>query len=221
MWVRPPADASTVWRCLHWLGTAVKPLVLRLEIEGRDHVPATGGGLLACNHTLGADFLLLGYASPRQLYYMAKAEAFLIHPAIARLMLAAGVFPINRGKHDTAALETAIRLVKGGKLVGMFPEGTRSRDGGLLPGKSGAARIALAAQAPVIPAAVINANAVMEGLTRFGPRPAACVRFGTPLTGHGNPADSEAAQRFTEEIMLGIASLLPPGLRGAYAGRDL
>lgn len=216
MWVRPPADASNVWRGLHWFGTGFKRFVIRLEIEGRENVPATGGGVLACNHTLGADFLLLGYASPRQVYYMAKAEAFRIHPALSRLMLGAGVFPVERGKHDMAALETAVRLVQGGKVVGMFPEGTRSRNGLLQTGKTGAARIAMAAGAPVIPAAVLNAQGFMEGFTRLGPRPVAAVRFGTPLVGYGDAEDTETVAQFTETIMLGIAALLPFEQRGVY-----
>ncbi|MBX3013371.1 MAG: 1-acyl-sn-glycerol-3-phosphate acyltransferase [Caldilineaceae bacterium] len=209
-----PQDASRLWRFLYRLITFCKPLFCRLRIEGQEHVPATGGCIIACNHSMGPDYLVLGYASPRQIYYMAKIELFQVHPWFSRLIEAAGAFPIDRGRNDTAALQAAEGVLGRGKVLGMFPEGTRSRTGELRRGKTGAARIAFAAQVPVVPAVVIDPAKI---LTHFGRRPEIIVRFGPPLYPTGDPTQKSAIQAYTRQIMHGIAQLLPPERRGHYA----
>lgn len=207
-----------IWRVLWVLVHLVRPLICRVRIEGTAHVPAEGGGVVACNHTLGVDWILLGYASPRELYYMAKAEAFQISRFTSWMMRQGGVFPVHRGKNDVAALYNAIDLARAGKLIGMFPEGTRSRTGALRRAKTGAARIAIEANVPVIPAAVINGPALLTSWKRLR-RPLITVRFGPPLQRSlrvGEDA-SVAAREFTGVIMSGIAALLPPELRGEYS----
>lgn len=207
-----------IWRVLWVLVHLVRPLVCRVRIEGTAHVPAEGGGVVACNHTLGVDWILLGYASPRELYYMAKAEAFQISRFTTWMMRTGGVFPVHRGKNDVAALANAIDLARAGKLIGMFPEGTRSRNGALRRAKTGAARIAMEAHVPVIPAAVVNGPALLTSWKRLR-RPLITVRFGPPLqrTLRAGEDASHAARDFTDAIMAGIAALLPPELRGEYA----
>jgi 1-acyl-sn-glycerol-3-phosphate acyltransferase len=203
-----------LWVLIHWL----RPLICRIRIEGTEHVPAHGGGVVACNHTLGVDWIALGYASPRELYYMAKAEAFQINRVITWILQQGGVFPVRRGANDVAALQYAINLVRGGHLIGMFPEGTRSQTGALRRAKAGAARIALEAVVPVIPAAVINGPALMTSWKRLR-RPLITIRFGPPLHRLLPPGEdlNQAAREFTDIIMRAIAALLPPELRGEYA----
>lgn len=207
-----------IWRILWFVVHPIRVLLCRMQIEGIEHVPERGGGVVACNHTLGLDWLALAYSSPRELYYMAKVEAFQIHPLISWLIRAGGVFPVRRGKSDIAALQTAITLAREGKLIGMFPEGTRSLTGALRRAKSGAARIAIEAGVPIIPAAVINAPALLTSWKRLQ-RPLITVRFGPPLHPPEDPGPDLvlAARQFTEKIMLAIAALLPPELRGVYA----
>jgi 1-acyl-sn-glycerol-3-phosphate acyltransferase len=161
--------------------------------------------------------VVLGYSSPRQIYYMAKAEIFAIHPLLAKLVTGAGAFPVQRGKGDTQAIEQAVAIVKAGKIVGMFPEGTRSRGGGLRRAKSGAARIALGAGAPIVPVAVINGDTILSDFFKLQRRPRVTVRFGPPLTPAGSAGDQQDTQRLTTAIMLAIAELLPPEQRGYYA----
>lgn len=207
--MRLPTNASRFWRLLYIIITLLKPLFCRLTVEGCEHVPAEGGCIVASTHTRGPDYVILGYASPRQIYYMAKAEIFQIHRWLSKFLWSIGTFPVQRGRSDIGAIQAAERLVNAGHALGMFPEGTRSLDGCLSKGKTGVARIAVQTGAPVVPAAVINASAFFGELGR---RPRIIVRFGPPI--YLDPQKSSKAN--TDTIMYGIAALLPPEQRGFY-----
>jgi len=159
---------------------------------------------------------VLGYAAPRQVFYMAKTEIFGWHPLLTKFIASAGVFPVRRGLNDTSALDIAIRLIQAGHVVGMFPEGTRSPTSVLQRGKSGAARIAMQTQAPIVPVAVLNSEHMLHGLGRRLHRPKVVVRFGKPLCITGDLGDVTLVRQHTEKIMLAIAALLPQDLRGEY-----
>jgi 1-acyl-sn-glycerol-3-phosphate acyltransferase len=217
--MRFPKEGTWGWKVLYIVAIIIKPFFLRLTIEGEEHVPAAGGCVLACNHTRGPDYVILGYASPRQVFYMAKAEIFAFHPLLDKLVTTAGAFPVHRGRGDTHAVEQAVRMVQEGHIVGMFPEGTRSKTGALQRGKLGVARIAIGAEAPIIPVVVINSEPVLHDVLKFQRRPLVTVRFGPPIlppTGVGTPAE---VQQLTTDMMLALADLLPPERRGYYADR--
>jgi 1-acyl-sn-glycerol-3-phosphate acyltransferase len=207
--VWPPHDGGFVYNCVHIFATTVKPLFCRLRVEGQHHMPRTGGCVLTCNHTMGPDFLAVGYAAPRQIYFMAKQELFDIHPALTWLFNHAGVFPIRRGETDWAAVEHALRLVAAGHVLGMFPEGTRSRTGRLQRGRSGAARVAIQAQAPVVPAYVAGAGPIFRRSNYLSlyARTQVTVRFGLPLYPPSDRQDTRALRNFTREIMQAISAL--------------
>jgi 1-acyl-sn-glycerol-3-phosphate acyltransferase len=192
-------------------------LFARFRSEGRELVPLYGGCIITCNHIMGPDFIVIGYASPRQIMFMAKSELFEVNPALNWLFTTCGTFPIRRGETDLEAVEHAIQLVKDGNVLGMFPEGTRSRTGKLQRGRSGAARIAIQAQAPVVPAVVIHAETIFHPSNWFSlkPRTAVTVRFGPPLPPPADPNDSRALRIYTRQIMNAMADLLPPDLQGA------
>lgn len=219
--MRWPRYRRWAWWLLWPLIALLRPLICRLKVEGVEHIPAKGGAVIACNHTTGPDYLLLALASPRELHFMAKAEIFNWNPVLTFLLRAAGVFPVRRGQGDQSAVGNAALIARQGNLVAMFPEGTRSRTGQLMRGKTGAARIALAAGVPIIPAAVINAPAIFK--RRGLRRPLVTVRFGEPVCW---PATSDgpdvygAAGDYTDEIMQRIAHLLPSSLRGVYGNGD-
>lgn len=172
-------------------------------------MPLQGGCVLSCNHTMGPDFLVVGYASRRQVYFMAKQELFEINRALTWLFNTTGVFPIRRGETDLVAVGHAIDLVKSGHVLGMFPEGTRSRSGKLQRGRSGVARIAIQAQAPVVPAYVANAGPIFQRSNYWSakPRAAVTVRFGPPLPPPVDTNDSRALRTFTRQIMQAISGL--------------
>src|ERR687888_2327570 len=132
--------------------------IYRLEATGLERIPRDGGFVLAANHTSSFDPWPLGLPlwPERQLYFMAKVELF--NPILGPLLRGAGAFPVRRGERDVQAIETAVRLCKEGRIVAMFPEGTR-REKGLRKKfehrpRTGSARIALAAGVPLVPAAI-------------------------------------------------------------------
>lgn len=215
--IRWPREGTWIWKCWYVVAILIKPFFLRLTIEGEEHIPVAGGCVIACNHTIGADYVILGYASPRQVFYMAKAEIFEFHPLVAAIVSGLGAFPVRRGKGDSDAIVQAVRMVDAGHVVGMFPEGTRSRDGSLQRGKTGAARIALTAQCLVVPAVVINSEPVLRDFLKFRRRPEVIMRFGAPFTLEGDAADPQRVQQATTEMMLALAALLPAERRGYYA----
>jgi len=119
----------------------------RWEVRGGEHVPAEGGVLLIANHTSYADPPIVGTASPRPVNFMAKAELFRI-PLLGWLIRRTHAFPVRRGTTDREALRRAIRLLRSGRVLLVFPEGTRSPDGRLMEAEQGAAFIALTACCP-------------------------------------------------------------------------
>ena len=212
---QPPHGAYWLYYTIHGFTTVVKPLFVRLHVEGHEHFPATGGYVLTANHTAGPDFIPLGYAVPRQIYFMAKSELLAINPFLTKFLLVNGVFPIRRGEADMEAIQYAIDLVRSGHVLGMFPEGTRSRTGKLQRGRSGAARIAILAQAPVVPIVVLNATHIFKtsNWLTLKPRAEVTVRIGKPLPPPVDPNDSRALRIYTRQIMQAMTDLLPEELR--------
>jgi len=177
----------------------------RLRAHGREHLPQ-GGFVLAANHTSNFDPWPLGLPllPRRQLRFMAKVELF--NPVLAPILRAGGVFPVRRGEGDLEAIERAVELVRDGEIVVMFPEGTRRKKG--LRKKhqarphTGAARIALAAEAPLVPAAVKGT----ERITRLEPLR---VAYGEPIAlGDLRGVEiGQAAREATRRLMAAIAEL--------------
>lgn len=149
----------------------------RLRARGLERVPE-GGFVLAANHTSNFDPWPLGipFLPRRQLRFMAKAELF--NPVLTPILRGGGAFKVRRGEGDVEAMRTAAELVRAGEIVVMFPEGTRQRKGlrkrhAARP-HTGAARIALAAGVPLVPAAIVGT----DRLLRLGPLR---VAYGPPL----------------------------------------
>jgi 1-acyl-sn-glycerol-3-phosphate acyltransferase len=162
-------------------------LLGRPKVEGLEHVPNSGSAILASNHLAVADSFYLPLVVRRRITFLAKAEYFTgtgLKGWFTRwFYTVAGQVPIDRSDADAAqsALDTAERLLQQGKLLGMYPEGTRSPDGRLYKGKTGLARLALQTGVPVIPVAMIGTNVVNppgSKMWRFG---RITVRFGKPM----------------------------------------
>jgi 1-acyl-sn-glycerol-3-phosphate acyltransferase len=162
-------------------------LIGRPNVEGLEHVPQSGPAILASNHLAVIDSFYLPLVVRRRITFLAKAEYFTgrgLKGWFKRwFFTAVGQVPIDRTDADSAqaALKTAERLLSRGKLLGMYPEGTRSPDGRLYKGKTGLARLALETGVPVIPVAMIGTNEVNplgKKMLRFG---RVTVRFGKPM----------------------------------------
>jgi 1-acyl-sn-glycerol-3-phosphate acyltransferase len=162
-------------------------LLGRPKVEGLEYVPDSGPVILASNHLAVADSFYLPLVVRRRITFLAKSEYFTgtgIKGWFQRwFYTAAGQVPIDRTDADSAlaALNTAQRILSEGKLLGMYPEGTRSPDGRLYKGKTGLARVALETGVPVIPVAMIGTDVVNppgSKMWRFG---RVTVKFGKPM----------------------------------------
>lgn len=181
-------------------------LLFRLRSSGVENLPSSGGFVLACNHLSALDPWTIGFPlwPKHRLRWMAKAELF--KPVLGFLLLRGGAFPVRRGMGDSTAIRTAIEVVKGGDVLVMFPEGTR-RVGGRRKKfqprpHTGAARIAIAAKAPLVPAAIAGSDRAL----RLGPLR---VAYGkpVPLDDVRGLGSARAAEIGTERLMAGIAEL--------------
>jgi 1-acyl-sn-glycerol-3-phosphate acyltransferase len=178
----------------------------RPKVEGLEYVPHSGPAILASNHLAVADSFYLCLVVRRRITFLAKSEYFtgtgLKGWFSSRFFGATGQVPIDRSDADSAqaALNTAERLLSQGKLLGMYPEGTRSPDGRLYKGKTGLARLALQTGVPVIPVAMIGTNVVNppgSKMWRFG---RVTVRFGKPMD--FSRFDGLAGSRFIERAVI-------------------
>lgn len=127
---------------------------LPVKVEGLENVPAEGKVLILPNHTGILDMFMVGYRLPRLVHWMAKAELF-NNKILASIITYLGAYPVNRGAHDTAAARKTLELLEEGKMVGIFPQGTRARKGKPLPrAKSGAVKFAVETDTLVVPVAI-------------------------------------------------------------------
>ncbi len=167
-----------------WLNTVARLLasICRLEVEGRENVPDAGGALIASNHRSYLDPPIVAYAvRKRPVFFMAKEELFRT-PVLSFLIKHWGnAFPVKRGRLDVRALKVALSIVKRGKLLCIFPEGTRAPKGKFLKPKWGAGMIALKAGVPVIPCLIEGSEDVLPKGSRFLKPANVRVRFGAPF----------------------------------------
>jgi 1-acyl-sn-glycerol-3-phosphate acyltransferase len=190
--------AALSWPVLRWL--------YRLRAEGKENLPTEGGYVLAANHISNLDPWPLGLPLwPKNfLRFMAKSELYWW--PLNHLITAGGGFPVRRGERDLEAINTAVDLVRDGYVVAMFPHGTRQRKGLVKryqpKAHTGAARIALEAGAPLVPAAIAGT----DRLSRLEPLR---VRYGEPipLDDLKDEDSSVAAQEATDRLMAEIERL--------------
>jgi 1-acyl-sn-glycerol-3-phosphate acyltransferase len=203
-------------------------LVFRPTEEGADYVPADGPAILASNHLSYADWLFMPLTLSRRVTFVAKAEYFTT-PGVKGwfqkfFFAGSGQVPIDRSGAGAAegALLAAERILAGGGLFGIFPEGTRSHDGKLYRGKTGVARLALQTGASVIPVAVVGTDVVAPPGKKFGSITRPAVRFGKPLDFsryEGMEGDRYILRSVTDEIMYEIMKLSGQEYVDMYATR--
>jgi len=183
----------------------------RLHVKGREKVPREGPVLLAVNHFSWADPVLVSAAIERPAYYLAKERLF-ANAAARWFFTSMGQIPVNRqagGNED--AVQAAVDLLARGVVVGVFPEGTRSRYGELKRGKTGVARIAARSGAPVVPIALTSAEfwPKHKAMPAWGER--VYLNVGDPMRLDLKPGDAEDRQRMrdaTDDVMERVKALL-------------
>lgn len=174
-----------------------------LKVIGEENIPKEGGVIIASNHISNFDPPMLGAAMNRHLCAMAKEELFKI-PVFSFAIRKLHAFPVRRGAADRAAISAALKLLKAGHAVLLFPEGTRSKDGKLGEGKHGVAMLATKAAVPIIPAAIIGTNKIGKPNSIL---PHVQIKFGKPIYTEGQ-GNKESLIKITDEVMQTLASML-------------
>ena len=166
----------------------------RLKVYEKEKLPDTGGYVIACTHTGWVDILRLGHSIlPLQIHYMAKIELFQNRP-LKWLMEKLNAFPVNRENPGPSAIKTPRKLIKEGKIVGIFPSGTRTSEDA--PLKRGAVTIIGNSQAPIVPAAYVGPNNFKD-LIKFQRRR---IIFGDPIYAREDKPRREAADIMMDEL---------------------
>ncbi|WP_110182668.1 lysophospholipid acyltransferase family protein [Nocardioides solisilvae] len=212
---------------LHRLVPPVARAVWRPEVVGLEHVPATGPVILASNHLSFADSMVIPVVVPRKVVFLAKAEYFEgsgLRGALGRAWFEGlGMLPVDRDDSRAAldSLDLALSVLERGEAFGIYPEGTRSRDGRLYRGRTGVAHLALTAGAPVVPVGLRGTERLQPVGSRLPRLAKVSVRFGEPLRfehREGVPP-GRARREATDRIMAAIAGLSGQEPAGVYNDR--
>ncbi|MBP2331116.1 1-acyl-sn-glycerol-3-phosphate acyltransferase [Kibdelosporangium banguiense] len=204
-------------------------LFFRPEAEGLENIPKTGGAILASNHLAVSDSFFMPLVIPRRrVTFPAKLEYFTekgIKGAFKKwFMTGMGQIPMDRtgGSAAQAALDTGIRLLREGNLLGIYPEGTRSPDGRLYKGKTGMARIALEAGVPIIPVAMFGTDIANPIGSKMWKPTKIRVKFGEPLDFsryEGLSGDRFVERSITDEVMYALMELSGQEYVDMYAAK--
>lgn len=170
----------------------------RVEAIGVENIPKEGGVLLCCNHINNFDPIILGIMAPRPVHYMAKEELFQV-PVLGGIVRKCNAFPVKRGMSDREALRKGLNVLKDGNVLGLFPEGTRSKTGELGKGLAGAGFFALKTDAYVVPCAIIGPYKSLRKLK---------VVYGQPIAMEEARKTKASAEQVTELIMSEIHKLI-------------
>ena len=212
-WFYFPGAVMTGW--LKWLLGGGR-------VSGLEHVPPTGPYILVSNHTSNLDPPFIGSAiglhTRRPIHFMAKQETSR-WPLVGWLARGSGVFFVRRGEGDRGAQRIAMAHLAAGRPIGIFPEGTRARDGILREPKAGVALLAIRSGAPLLPVAVSGSGGIFPGRSRWPHRTRVDITIGDQFRLPHRPEghlDREELAEETERIMREIAALLPKWQRGRW-----
>ncbi|WP_415817611.1 lysophospholipid acyltransferase family protein [Mesobacillus thioparans] len=188
----------TVYSFARSLVNAVLKPVYRIEVIGKENIPANGGVLLCSNHIDNLDPPVVGITAPRPVHFMAKEELFSV-PVLGKIVPHLNAFPVKRGMSDREALRKGLGILKDGKVLGLFPEGTRSKTGEMGKGLAGAGFFALRSEAQVIPCAIIGPYKAFKKLK---------VVYGKPIDMGSIKEKKLNAEQTTDFIMGEIQKLI-------------
>jgi 1-acyl-sn-glycerol-3-phosphate acyltransferase len=222
------ARVAVYWLMKHVFIGPLLRLFFRPEVEGEENVPATGGALLASNHLAVADSFFLPLMLKRRVTFPAKLEYF-TQPGIKGrfkkwFFTGMGQIPIDRsgGAAAQAALDTGIRLLREGHLLGIYPEGTRSPDGRLYKGKTGLARMVLESGVKVIPVAMFDTDKANPIGSKMWRPHKIRIRIGKPMDFsryEGLAGDRFVERSITDEIMYALMELSGQEYVDMYAAK--
>jgi 1-acyl-sn-glycerol-3-phosphate acyltransferase len=196
----------------------------RFELEGFDRLPTEGPAILCANHVSFLDSAFLMVHVPRNISFVGKAE-YMDSWKTKFLFPLMGMIPIDRGGGDKsqAALDTAEDVLQRGELFGIFPEGTRSRDGVLHKGRTGAARLALKVSCPIFPVGIVGTREIQPPDAKLPKLRRNCtIKVGSPINveRHRNRDEMHMVLRqITDELMFEIRALTGQEYRDRYAGK--
>ncbi|HSV37932.1 MAG TPA: lysophospholipid acyltransferase family protein [Nocardioidaceae bacterium] len=209
-----------LYETIHPVVSPLAKAIWRPTVEGLDNVPRTGGLLIASNHLSFVDSVVLPIVAPRKVVFLAKAEYF-EKPLSRAWFEGIGMVPVDRDdtKAAVASLEIALEVLGRGEAFGIYPEGTRSRDGRLYRGRTGVAELALTAGVPVVPVGLQGTENIQPIGQRFPKRAKVTIKFGEPIdfTGRFDGVPKGKARReVTDEVMAAIQRLSGQEAAGVY-----
>lgn len=211
--------STIVYGILWILFRSLSRLFLRYRTDGAEHIPRRGGVLFAANHASYADIPLLGCGVPRRVFYVGRANLF-PNSVVSWIIRSLGWIPIKPERWDRKAFQYVVDMLNAGKAVVIFPEGKRSPDGNLQPGKPGIGMIVAEAQCPVIPVYLDGTFRVLPmGAFWLRPYPVA-VRFGKPVDFRHDLERYQGKELYThisQTVMDRIADLKRVGQSGEPA----
>ncbi len=217
-----------LYQVLHRVVPPLAKAVWRPDVRGLEHVPATGGVILASNHLSFVDSVVIPVLVPRKVVFLAKSDYFEgpgVKGALTRAWFEGlGMLPVDRDdtKAALASLDVALEVLGRGEAFGIYPEGTRSRDGRLYRGRTGVAHLALTAGVPVVPVGLIGTERIQPVGSTMPRRVPVSVAFGEPITVAGRFVDmplGKARRVLTDEIMTAIQALSGQEEAGIYNER--
>ena len=188
----------TVYSFVRSLVNSVLSPIYRIEVIGKENMPADGGVLLCANHIDNLDPPVVGITAPRPVHFMAKEELFSV-PVLGKIVPHLNAFPVKRGMSDREALRKGLGILKDGKVLGLFPEGTRSKTGEMGKGLAGAGFFALRSDAHVVPCAIIGPYKAFKKLK---------VVYGKPIDMESIKEKKLNAEQTTDLIMGEIQELI-------------
>lgn len=206
-YVTPPL----LYHALRYVAIVLLNIIVRLRVRGLYNVPKQGAFIIASNHLSWTDIPFIPLYLRRKMVYMAKEEYYT--SKLAWLVRFLGAFPVKRGEGDRQALRAAEEQLKKGNILGIFPEGTRSRSRTMAKAHAGMGMIALRSGVPIVPVAIWGSE---KAFKKF--RPQVTISYGEPmlLKPRGKKITREDIDEATEQVMRKIAEMLPPEYRGVY-----
>ena len=195
-------------RALILLARALFLPIMKYEVTGLEHFPQEGAVILAANHVTNFDVFPMQFSVPRVIFFMGKAELFK-NPIMDLLIRNLSGFPVQRGEKDQWAMDHALKILRHGQTLGMFPEGTRSRGGGLKVAKTGTAKLSIEAGCPIVPMTIVGSDKFFK---QFPHRARVHIQILQPIM----PEAGESPLALTDRLMFTLAKALPKEMRGVY-----